>query len=102
MTSGMRSTTDEGCLAPGDTAPAPPLTASEAALRLKCTPQLLYNLKYYGVGPRVQKLRGGSLAYDPEELDAWAATIEGPLHAAFNWQELERRRRSRSRRKGAR
>lgn len=78
--------------------PSPPadttnlLTTLEAANRAKCARRLLYDLRYFGLGPPVQKLANGELRYGEKELMDWIAALPGPVYDSFDWTKLTKNR----------
>lgn len=48
------------------------LTTEEAADRLRCSPQALYNLRHRGEAPRAFR-RGRRLLWPERDLNAWVA-----------------------------
>jgi len=72
--------------------PANLLTTLEAAHRAKCPRRLLYDLRYFGLGPPVQKLANGELRYEEKQLTDWIAALPGPVYQSFDWAELAKKR----------
>ncbi len=70
------------------------LTASEAALRAGCTRQMLYSLRYYGLGPPVVEAGNRRLAYDERELIGWLAGLGGSIYQVFDWRKLASKHRA--------
>lgn len=74
--------------------PANLLTTLEAADRAKCPRRLLYDLRYFGLGPPVQKLANGELRYEEKQLMDWIAALPGPVYQSFDWAKLAKKRSS--------
>lgn len=76
--------------------PAPsasrPLTTIEAARRAGCSRQMLYNLRYYGLGPPAREMEHGRLSYDEAELVRWLNGLGGSIHQVFDWRKLAKQR----------
>lgn len=69
------------------------LSTAEAAIRVGCTRQMLYNLRYYGLGPPVHEAGKRRLGYNESELMNWFAGLGGPIYQIFDWRQLAKRRR---------
>lgn len=78
--------------------PAPsasrPLTTIEAARRAGCSRQMLYSLRYYGLGPPVREVENGRLTYDEAELVRWIDGLGGSIHQVFDWRKLAKQKSS--------